>query len=232
MSVRAVEAGSPAEYFKQAIEIVKPNWIMLAVATLIIFVIVGALNKVSPLVGGLFGPLLTVPLAGGFFLLVRDSANRQAFDFAKLFSGFTHTPTLINLLIIAAPNCLIGLVQYLMMSAGMVGLSLLLILPLVIYGILATFAIQRVVYAGRDGVTALKESAQGAIANIVPLIVFGLLAMVAAFVGVLALIIGVIFVVPLIYATMMRMHDEVFGFGSPAGGQMAPPPPPPGAPGW
>ena len=139
---------------------------------------------------------------------------------------------LINLLIIAAPQAVLGLLQYLILRAGMWPALGLHFLVATAYAILATFAIQRVIFGGLDGVSALKESVQGVLANIVPCIVFAILAFVAMFIGVLALLIGILFVVPLIFATVMRMHDDIYGFSSAARIPMAPPPPPPGAPGW
>ena len=232
MSVRAIQAGSVVEYFKQAMEIIKPNWLMLAVAVLVIAVISSVLTRISPLLGGIIAPLVNIPLSAGLYLLIRDSANRRPFDFAKLFSVFSNTPMLINLLIIAAPQAVLGLLQYLILQAGLWPALGLLFLVAIGYAILATFAVQRVIFGGLDGVSALKESAQGVLANIVPCIVFSVLALVTMFIGVLALLIGIFFAIPLIFATVMRMHDDIYGFVPAAQMPMAPPPPPPGAPGW
>ena len=231
MSVRAIEAGSVVEYFKQAMEIIKPNWLMLAVAVLVCGAITVVLNRISPLIGGIVTPLVNVPLSAGLYMLIRDSANRQPFDFGKLFSAFSNTPMLINLLIIAAPQVALGLLQYFILQAGMWPALGLLFIVAVAYAILATFAVQRVIFGGLDGVSALKESAQGVLANIVPCIVFAVLAFIATCIAVLALLIGVFFVIPLILATVMRMHDDIYGFAAAAPMPMAPPPPP-GAPGW
>jgi uncharacterized membrane protein len=111
---------------------------------------------------------------------------------------------------------------------------ILLVVPVALaYAILSTFAVPRIVFAGKDGVTALKESLAGVLGNIVGVILFFILAFIGAVVGLLALVIGVFFVVPVIAAALVRFHDEVYGYASamPAAPSMAPPPPP-GAPGW
>jgi hypothetical protein len=232
VSVRSIEAGRVVDLFKEGIEIVKPNWLMFAVGVLLIAVIAGAVGRI-PMLGPIISPLVSVPLSAGFMLLIRDSANRQPFDFAKFFAAFQNTPMLINLLIVAAPQCVLGIVQAIGLQMGSLTLVLLVVPVALAYAVLSLFAVPRIVFGGTDGVTALKESVAGVLGNIVGVILFVILAIVAAFVGVLALIIGLFFVAPVIAAALVRFHDEVYGYANtmPSAPPMAPPPPP-GAPGW
>lgn len=231
MSVRSVDAGKPVDYFKEGLEIVKPNLLMLAVATLVFGLIGVAISRILGNFGGVVTPLFAIPMVAGLFRLIRDSAHRQAFDFSKLFYAFSNTPLLINLLIIAAPAVAIGLVQAVGAQMGSFTLMLLMVPVSLAYSFFSLFAVQRVVFAGVDGITALKQSVSGVLANIVPLILFIIIAFIACVVGVLALIVGIFFVVPIVYAAMMRMHDEIYGGVEAMPGPMAPPPPPP-AQGW
>lgn len=231
MSVRSVEAGKAVDYYKEAIEIVKPNWLMLAVAVLVFGIIGVAISRILGNFGGVVTPLFAVPMAAGLFRLVRDSAQRQPFDFAKLFYAFSNTPLLINLLIIAAPSVAIGLIQALAAQMGSLSLIFLMLPVGLAYSFFSMFAVQRVVYAGVDGITALKQSVAGVLANIVPIILFFIITCIACFAGLLALIVGILFVVPVVYGAMMRMHDEIFGGPAMIPSAMAPPPPPP-AQGW
>ena len=166
------------------------------------------------------------------YVLANWLVAAQAVVLTLVCAVFSNSPMLINLLIIAAPQAALGLLQYLILQAGMWPALGLLFLVAIAYAMLATFAVQRVIFGGLDGISALKESAQGVLTNIVPCIVFMILAFVAMFIGVLALFIGIFFAVPLVLATIMRMHDDIYGYASAAQMPMAPPPPPPGAPGW
>lgn len=231
MSVRSVDAGKAVDYYKEALEIVKPNWLMLAVAVLVFAIIGVAISRILGNFGGIITPLFGVPMAAGIFRLVRDSAQRQPFDFSKLFYAFSNTPLLINLLIIAAPAVAIGLIQALGAQMGSFTLILLMVPVSLAYSFFSMFAVQRVVFAGVDGITALKQSVSGVLANIVPIILFFIITCIACFAGLLALIIGILFVIPVVYGAMMRMHDEIFGGPEMIPSAMAPPPPPP-AQGW
>ena len=232
MSVRSVDAGKAVDFYKDGVEMVKPNWLMLAVATLVFAIIAVVVTRVLGNFGGVITPLFGVPMAAGLFRLVRDSSQRQPFDFSRLFYAFTNTPLLINLLIIAAPSVAIGLISALAAQMGSLTLIFLMLPVSLAYSFFSMFAVQRVVFAGVDGITALKQSVAGALSNIVPIILFFIITCVACLAGMLALLVGVLFVVPLVYAAMIRMHDEIFGGPEMMANPMAPPPPPPPAQGW
>ena len=227
MSTNALAAGRSVDLFKSTFELLKPDWIKLALATLVLGIIMsGGSTLLGPTIGNIVLPFITVPLFGGLMLLVRAAMERQAFDFAKLFAGFSNTPMLINLLIIAVPSAILGLLQVLIVKAGMPILMLPLLVALIAYAFITMLAVQRVIFAGRDGVTALKEALPATIQNIVPLIVYFLVAFVVLVLGVLALLVGVFFAAPLVYGVAIQMHDEIFGKSSALSMPPAAPPPP------
>jgi uncharacterized membrane protein len=222
----SVSAESVINYFKESIDIVKPNWLMLAVAVLVVAIIVGLATNILGQIGPIIMPLLTMPLIAGLLMLTRSNLNRETFDFQKLFGGFSNTPVLVNLLMLAAPSCALGLLQFLIIKSGMLFLSIPLLLVMVAYGIVSLFAVMRVIFAGRDAITALKESIPVVISNIVPVLVFFVLATIATLLGVLALLVGIFFVVPVVYTVLLRLHDAMFGHATAFMPPPAPPPPP------
>ncbi len=228
MSTHALEAGRSVDLFKSTIDLIKADWLKLALATVVLGLIFGGAQKLlGPTLGPVVLPFASVPLFAGLMLLVRGAMARQSFDFAKLFAGFSNTPMLVNLLIIAVPSAVLGVLQVLFVKSGMLILMLPLLLVLIAYTLVMMLAVQRVVFAGRDGVSALKEALPATIQNAIPLIVYIIISFVVLFLGVLALIIGVFFAAPLVYGVVIRMHDEIFGN---AQGLSVPPPAPPPPP--
>lgn len=231
MSSRAVDAGQVVGYFQRGFEIVKPNILMFALAVFVILVI-GGIVAYIPVVGQIAGPALGAIFGAGILLLVRDSQAGRGFDFSRLFTAFQNQPMLINLLIVAAPSMAIALLGWLLAKIGLGLLVVPLMLVSVVYGLVTMFAVPRVVFGGVPGVQAITESLSALGQNIVPVLLFVVFVIIACFAGVLALLIGIFFVLPIIYAAQMLFTDEVFGHASATamGGPMAPPPPP--APGW
>lgn len=230
MSTQALAPARPVDLFKATFETLKadfPHWLKLAGATLLLGVILGVPSRLlGPTISAIALPVLTVPLFAGLMMLVRNALKRQAFDLPKLFSAFTNTPVLINLLIIAVPSVIFGVLQVLIIKSGITILMLPLLLVLIAYAFISMMAIQRVIFAGRDGVSALKESVPAVIQNIVPFLVFIALAFVALILGTLALLIGLLFTAPLVYGVVIRMHDEIFGRSAALSMPPAAPPPP------
>jgi len=228
MSTQALAAGRPVELFKTVFDLIKPDWIKLALATLVLgIILVGGSGLLGQALANFVMPFVSVPLFGGYMLLIRVALQRQTFDFAKLFSGFSDTAVLVNLLIIAVPSAILGLLQVLFLKAGLS----ILVLPLAIlmfgYTFITMLAVQRVIFARRDGITALKEAVHATIQNIVPLIVYFLIGFVALLLGTLALLVGVLFAAPLVYGVVILMHDEIFGHTAAISLPAAAPPPPP-----
>lgn len=228
MSTSALAAGRSVDLFKSTIDLLKPDWFKLALATLVLGIILGGGSKLlGPTISSIFMPFVTVPLFGGLMLLVRAAMQRQSFDFSKLFSGFSDTALLVNLLIIAIPSAILGLLEVLILKLGVPILMLPLLVLMIAYALITMLAVPRVLFAGRDGVTALKESVPATIQNIVPLIVYFVITLIVLCLGILALVVGVFFAAPLVYGVVIRMHDEIFGhsasFSTPP---VAPPPPP------
>lgn len=232
MSSRAVDAGQVVGYFQRGFEIIKPNILMLALAVFVILVIAGVLSAI-PMLGQIAGPAVGAIFGAGILLLVRDSQAGRPFDFARLFAAFQNQEMLINLLIVAAPSMAIGLLSWLLVKMNLGLLVIPLLLVTLLYGLVTMFAVPRVVFGGVPGVQAITESLNALGKNIVPVLLFVVFVIIACLAGVLALLIGIFFVLPIIYAAQMLFTDEVFGHASaatPIGGPMAPPPPP--APGW
>jgi hypothetical protein len=230
MSTQALAPARPVDLFKASFETLKidpPNWLKVAAATLLLFIVVGVPGwLIGPTISPIIVPLISIPLGAGLLVLVRDALDQKAFDLPKLFSGFTNTPQLINLLILAVPSVILGVLQVVIVKVGIGILSLPLIALLIAYNAILTLALQRVLFAGRDAITALKESVPATIQNIIPLLVFFALALVAIVLGVLALVVGVLFAIPLVFGSAIRLHDEIFGRSTTFSMPPAAPPPP------
>jgi uncharacterized membrane protein len=229
-TTRVVPVEAVVGYFKNGFEAIKPNLPVLAVATFVLLVINAVLMRGVPLVGSMVAPFILLPLMAGLFIMVRHSMQGGRVEFPALFSVFSNTAQLVNVLIISAPLCVLAIAQVVLIKAAAVSLLSLVSLIAIAYAIFTAFALQRVVFAGRDAVTAIKESVPAVAQNFVPVLVFALLAFVVVVCGVLALLVGVLVAIPVIYAAYVQLYSDIFGADTVS--VLPPPPPPPPAAGW
>lgn len=199
------------------------------VAIALIFGIAAFVLGLIPFIGGLAVALLAPVIAGGLMLGCRARASGGKVQIEHLWAGFQGPVG--QLIIIGAitlgVGILIGLLVALVGGAAMMGgmasgsggvavggmllglvLSLVLIIPLA----MATwFATPLVAIRGVDAITAMKSSFKASLANLVPLIVLGVIYGVLMFIASLPFGLGLLVVLPMVWGSQYASFRDVFG---------------------
>jgi hypothetical protein len=174
-------------------------------------------------------------------------------DFGDLFSGFDKFKScliysiILSLVkyVVAIGAILIGVVFGVSLSAssllkdgkldpkiftGLFGIIIVLgILALIInlaIAICTTFVYPLIAEHNLSGTGALMTSIRGALNNIIPLIGFFIMQILISLGGVLLCLVGVLFVVPVLYASIFTAYRSVFGVPTTNFMNQQPPPPP------
>jgi uncharacterized membrane protein len=222
-----VDSGRGVEWLKGGwAEFIANPGIWVAIA-LIYGVAVFVLNFI-PFIGGLAVALLTPVIAGGIMLGCRARASGGKVQIEHRWAGFQGP--VAQLIIVGAitlgVSILIGIVVAVVGGAAMMGaatgsggmamgglfLGLILSLVLVIPLAMATwFAIPLVAIRGVDAITAMKSSFKASLANLVPLVVLGVIVAVALFIGSLPFGLGLLVVIPIVWGAQYASFRDIFG---------------------
>jgi hypothetical protein len=188
----------------------------------------------------------------GLMSALARKADTGRFEFNDLFSGFSKfQPCLIYSIVLSliqyvilVGGILIGVAFGVSLSAesllkdgkfdpnmvsGLIGIFLIIgLLALVFYVIVAictVFVFPLIAERNLSGIEALTTSARGGIGNIFGLIGLFILQGLMLFVGALACLIGMLFVAPILYASLFAAYRSVFGRSNTPMFQSPPPPP-------
>jgi len=225
-------------------------WILLVVIYMAISVVLGLI----PLLGGLINALLGPALFGGLLYGCARLEAGEPLEVAHLFQAFRDSGRTGPMLVLGAITLAGALLALLLggglmfggmygthmmgeggpaMSAGALSglglLGLLVILAINLVVAMALFyATPLVMLEGMAPVDAMKTSISGCLRNIVPLLLFGILFIVLAFLAAIPLALGFLVLIPVGVGAVYQSYREVYP-GRPAAPQAAPqvPPPPP-----
>jgi uncharacterized membrane protein len=236
------KAVDPVECIKRGWEIVKPNYLLFVGMCFIGYFI----GTAVPL-GILMGPMM----AGMYLCLLAARRREEPVEFGMLFKGFDFFgPSLIATLLHMVPIMVIVIPTYLLFyigvffavavagqsnsSAPVFGLFAAFSFVMMVIGILLviisigfTFAYPLIVDRKLAGWDAVKLSFKAAMANFWRLLGMMLLTGLLSIGGALCLIVGMFFVLPIVYGAVASAYEQVFGLADPrAFGQNLPPPPP------
>ena len=233
-------AVDPVECIKGGWEIVKNQYWLFVGMTL-----VGILIGSAVPLGILLGPMMC-----GLYLTFFKVRRGEPIEFGTLFKGFDYFgPSVIATLLHIVPIIAIVLPAYFLfyisifvsMAAqgddpnpaafigimAMLGVFWLVVMVIVIViSVGFTFAYPLIVDRKLQGFDAVKLSFRAAMANFWRLLIMMLLTSLMSIAGVLACYIGVFFVFPIVYATIARAYEQVFGLSDGREFSNAPPPPP------
>lgn len=231
---RTVDAGRGLSWWSEAWALFMKNpgmWIVLALITIVIFVVLG----VIPFLGAIASALLWPAFSGGWLLAARKVEGGGALEVGDLFAGFKDKLT--PLLVIGALLLAAGFVTFLVagvlgfgavmgaiasgtqgsaggmmaaMGAGMLALLVALALGLLI-AMAVWFAPALVVFDNVAPVEALKISFAACLKNIVPFLLYGIIYLVAAIVASIPVGLGWIVLIPLVLLTAYTSYKDVFG---------------------
>lgn len=234
-------AVEPVECIKGGWELIKNHYWLFFGMTLIGILIGSAVPA-----GILLGPMMC-----GLYLSFFKVRRGEPIEFGTLFKGFDYFgPSVIATLLHVVPVMVIIIPAYFIfyisifvsMAAqgdepnpaalfgvlALFGLFWLFVMVIVIIiSIGFTFAYPLIVDRKLQGFDAVKLSFRAAMANFWRLLGMMLLTSLLSIVGVLACYVGVFFVFPIVYATIAKAYEQVFGLsdGSQFSSNLPPPPP-------
>jgi uncharacterized membrane protein len=216
-------AVSPLDCVSKGWEIVKPNYVMfLAIGFGVL--ILGCIPVVSWF---LIGPILV----GIYGALLKQYRGEQS-DFGTIFSGFSQfVPALVIGILLILPGILLNtynlglrIAQALAIfdASGLTGsaatiftivgflINVIALVGSIIFGITFTFALPLLADKNLSLMETIKLSAKSGWANFGGLFLLFLLCGVMLIGGFLALCLGILFVLPIIYAAIIAAYRQVF----------------------
>jgi hypothetical protein len=253
MTYRTVDAGRGIEWIKQIVEVIKGN-----PAAFLLMGLIPAVIAIIPFLGGLALLLLLPTFYAGIAYAAREQDQGRPADVKHLFQGFNEPGRIGPLVTLCLPQVAAMVVMLILgvvlvggaMLGGGLGASgninpaallggmgfgfLLLMLIGIAVGIAVfmavLFAIPKVMFDGDAPFPAMQASFSAALANLVPIIVFGLvvgiaIVIVAALIGWIP-VFGMIAVLTLVYAVIGVAHYVIWRDVYGARAADLPPPPP------
>jgi hypothetical protein len=175
-----------------------------------------------------------------------------SFEFGDLFSGFDKfMPCLIYAAILSFIQFVIAILMLLIgvafgvsisaesllkdgkfdpsMLSGLIGIVVVVgaifMLLNIILAVCTVFVYPLIAEKNLSGIEALSTSTRGALSNLLGLIGFFILQILISMAGILACLIGVLFVVPILYSGLFAAYRSVFGGPTVTMYQQPPPPP-------
>lgn len=239
MQARSVDFGKGLSWFGDGWTLFMRNPGMWIVFMILLFVIAVVLSLV-PGLGPLLLALIMPGLMGGVLYAARELSEQRAMDINHLFVAFKENDTRNAVLVLGAvmlgANILIFLIMLVFIGTGMgmaemmqggnheamaagMGVGMLLaILLLSVLGLLLSmaffYAIPLVMFAAAKPVDAMKSSFAACLANILPLLLFGVIYIVLAMVAVIPLGLGLLVLLPVTFGAIYTSYRDVF---APAG---------------
>lgn len=240
MEFRTVEAGRGAGWYADAWNIFKGQigmWLLLVLIYLGLAIVLGFI----PFIGQLAFALISPALAGGLYLAAREAEAGRPLDAKLLFQPLTDERLRGPMLTLGAINIAFSLVLILtlvavlggsaganamlgndsdsmlvqMAGAGFIGLLTVLLLSLV-FLMAMLYAAPLVLFADVPPVQALKLSLMACLGNGLPLLIFGLILIPLAILASLPLMLGWLFLFPIIMIAIYASYRDIFGVQVPA----------------
>lgn len=234
--VRALETGRGTAWIAEGFGLFKKEP-LLWIAVLVLWFVAMIVVSFVPLLGSLALNIATPVVLGGLMLGCKAQSEGQPFKIDYLWAGFKD-PYLQPLLLLGVAYLLIGIVVgvvvvgVLVATVGMSFLSgggdlsgigiggvlvFLILLALLVPVTMATwFAPALVVFQNKSPVAALKASFAGCLANIVPFLVYGLLALLISIVAAIPFLLGFLVAAPVFIASTYFGYRDIFGAPSEA----------------
>lgn len=235
MQAQGVEPGKGLAWFGEGWEIFKRNLGMWIVCMILLLVIAVVLNLV-PLLGPLLLALITPGLLGGMLYSARELNEQREMDISHLFIAFQQTETrnamlvlgavmlganilfmLIALVLIGGGMGMAGMMEqgnHEMLAAGLGAGALLAMLLMLGLGMVLTmaffYAVPLVMFAAAKPVDALKSSFAACLANILPLLLFGVIYIVLALIAMIPLGLGLLVLLPVTFGAVYASYRDVF----------------------
>jgi hypothetical protein len=231
---RAVDAGRGLAWWTEAWPLFTRAALMWIVL-LLVFLVIGVVAGAIPFVGGLAFSLVTPVFGGSMMLAARKVDGGGALEFGDLFAGFRDklSPLLVLGALLLVVSIAIGALAFVFglgaavgalaggaaerpgaalaaLGAGMFGLLVVLAL-LVPVAMAFWFAPALVALRDLQPVAALKSSFAACLRNVVPMLVYSVLYIVAAIVAAIPFGLGWIVLLPLTVLTLYTSYRDIYG---------------------
>lgn len=235
-AIRSVAAGRGLDWITGgwALFLRAPGpWIVL---TVLVFVI-SMICTVVPVLGNLLSPFVSAVLSGGALLAARNVQSTGTLQVADLFAIFSH-PALKSVLIVA--GIYVGLILVAVMvfagitigvggvamlagamagdasatAGGLLGVAFAALVFLALMAPITAmywFAIPAVLFQGAEPWSAMKQSLSACLANLVSMLVYGVLGLIAFSVAMIPFMLGLLIVVPVLFASWLLSYQDIFG---------------------
>lgn len=234
-AIRSVAAGRGLDWITEgwALFLRAPGpWIVLVLLVVVVSLICNAI----PLLGSLLGPFVSTLLSASALLAARNLQQTGTLQVADVFAILQH-PALKPVLIVAgiyfglilAAGMIFAAVVFGAGGLGMlmgamegdtaalaggafgVALGALVMLALMVpITAMYWYAIPAVVFGGAEPWSAMKQSLAACLANMVPLLVYGVIALIALSLGAIPFFLGLLVVLPVLFASWLISYQDIY----------------------
>lgn len=238
MSYRQVDVSSGWDWYVQGWSLFMKNPGMWLVTALVMMIVLAVLSW-FPVIGPPAAALIKPALLGGMMYGAHQLAQGHSFEFPHLFQAFRDSDrtgpmimlgllpmAMFVIMVVFFGAAVFGMFMGALLASQTAGISgalgvgsvlfgLLLLIPIGILLFAALFfAVPRVMLDRVNWIEAIKSSLSACLANVVPMILFLVILLVA---GVLAAVftfgLGMFLIAPVVIAAMYCAYAEVYGGG-------------------
>lgn len=220
---------------EQAIGWIKSGWEMFKrapgpwVAIIVIYVVLAVVADLIPVVGGLVFALIAPVLTVGILEGCRAQHAGGSLEIQHLFSGFS-SPRLTQLIVLGAISLgaviVLGVIGGLGAAGAIAGgaavspatvgvggllMAVVVLAALIVVAAALWFAPPLVAFHGVQPLAAVKLSLEACLKNILSMLVWSLIALLLMIVGAIPLGLGLLVVLPMLFAGYYMMYLDVFG---------------------
>lgn len=215
----------------------------IQIAYLVILVLIAIAVGLVPVVGGIVLALLVPVIMGGWFDALQRLDAGEEISFGSLFEGFRNKAWTGPLMVLGAfmlvGEVLIGLAAAAMLGtsmlelnelsdpaelsmllgAGAIGGMIIVLILSSLFFMAFFYAVPLIVFGGMAPVAALQTSFSASLRNVLALLVFGLVYMVAGFIAAIPFGLGFLVLIPVTVAAVFASYQSMFAV-QPVSGQL------------
>lgn len=202
--------------------------LFFGVAFVVILIII--VISLIPFANIILDPIIGGPLSVGLYYVYLRKIDGESADFGMAFSGFSHfVPAIVVSFVLSAPFIILDVIQlsidftafpqvaeignpqmFQAFTAVQIAIGVFTFLIFLMIQILLYFSYMLIAEYKLGAIDAMKLSVEAASANLSGLILLIILEILLGFAGALACLIGILFIMPVIYAADVCAYRQVF----------------------
>lgn len=216
----------PSNCISEAWQLVKEDYGLFIIMGIVVAVVPSILGMI-PYAGNGLSILSAGPLLCGYYFAMLQKRRGEVVAFNSLAEGFGKlVPAVLTTLIVAVPGLIYAGIIYLLYvgkavepselsvfggtSASFIISAVIVYLITLVLHVLSFFMMPIIADRNVGVIEAFKLSVEGVTKNVGGVIVLLILQILIALLGVLALCIGIFFVIPIVYASNIIAYKKVF----------------------